>query len=281
MTDNKIICQNCGQENEPEYAYCINCGTELKPQTNGFYGSAEYTPPPQFNMGGGYNYSAYNPYPDYSQIEPTINDVDTKKIQAYVGEKKQNYFLQAFITIKRTARKIFFNWPIVLLGILVGSPYATSWFYYRKMYKVGLIISIALFLLAACSVVVNYDATVQVAETVFETAMSGDEAQLQAFLQTDFKEVQSSATTIFNNIIDIFLYGGIVSVSMYSNYMYLKDVTRKIKKSDQKIGPQNEGYYKKLGGTSTVAAILIPTLFFVLTLLISAIPYLVALINII
>lgn len=278
MADNKKVCKNCGQENEPEYLYCINCGSDLDAPE--FSGSAEYTPPPHFNMGGNYYNAAYKPFVDYSQVEPTINEVDTKKIQEYVGDKKRNFFLQAFITIKRTGRKMFFNWPVVLLGILVGLPFTASWFYYRKMYKVGLIISLCIFLLTACSVAVNYSTNLSFAQDFFEMVKEADMSELQALLQTTFDAPEISKTTsILNNIIDIVACGGVASVAAYSNYIYLKDITKKIKNSDQKIGTQNPSYYGGLGGTSIAAAIVIPILFSLLSTIVAMVPYIVALIH--
>ena len=280
MADEKKVCSACGQVNEPQYLFCTNCGNELtdNPQNTGE--RAEYTPPPQFNMGGGYNnYGFYNTYVDYSQVEPTINDVDTKKVQEYVGEKGRNYFLQAFITIKRTGRKVFFNWPIVLLGMLVGAPYAASWFYYRKMYKMGLILSLAILLLTTVSTAVNYNTTKNVAQNVLEAAQNEEKPVVEALLDTTLNEElkPSSATTISNNIIDAIMYGGMATVAIYANLLYLKDITRKIKKSDEKSGTENPTTYKNLGGTSITSAIVIPTLFYFASYIIALIPFIAAL----
>ena len=109
MADNKKVCKNCGQENEPEYLYCINCGSDLDAPE--FSGSAEYTPPPHFNMGGNYYNAAYKPFVDYSQVEPTINEVETKMPNNTTGQLKNILRPVRFIVIKACKKKSRFLSP--------------------------------------------------------------------------------------------------------------------------------------------------------------------------
>ena len=166
MTNNteNLLCPVCKTLNEKDYKFCKNCGAPLsqnyESQTNG----AQYTPPPNFR-GYGYNYYNFNqnatPYTDYSAVEPTIDDVDTKKIQAYVGNAKQDYFMQLFITMKRLGRKLFVSWPIAIMGTLLATPFAAAWFFYRKMYRLGTIICLCCLLLSCVSTVLTYGATTE------------------------------------------------------------------------------------------------------------------------
>ena len=132
-----LICAVCKTENEPDYKFCKNCGTPLNKTSEGQFGGAQYTPPPNFG-GYGYNtphgnYYGYNAthYTDYSAVEPALDDVDTKKIQAYVGSAKQDYFMQLFIAMKRLGRKLFVSWPVAIMGTLLATPVAAAWFFYR------------------------------------------------------------------------------------------------------------------------------------------------------
>ena len=270
MSENKKVCINCGQENEPNYLYCVNCGSDLTLSEQNYNQNHEYTPP-KFNMGGQRNFWSMA---DYSQIEPTINDVDTKKIQNYVGDNSYNSFMQAFITIKRTGRKMFLNWPVVLLGILLGAPYAAAWFFYRKMYKIGLIISVAIMVLTMCSVAVNFNTYYKVAQKTYEVLEeSGPEGVIYQFDGIVKEAEESPEATIANNVIDVVAYVGIISVAVFANCIYLKDITKKIKKHDEQHGSQDPLFYKGLGGTSIASAVFIPAVFSIIGFIISLAPY--------
>ena len=122
-------CKVCGTENNADYSYCKNCGAPLfGTEENRTYGNP-------FAGSGGFAPS----FTDYSEIEPQLLGVDTKKLEAYVGEKRHDSFMREFISSVRTGRKAFFNFVVALCGMLLGTVYSACWFFYRRMYRVGYI----------------------------------------------------------------------------------------------------------------------------------------------
>ena len=54
MTEEKIICSECGTENEPKYLYCKNCGAVIK-KDNKNEGQTDNT---YYGGNANYNYNA-------------------------------------------------------------------------------------------------------------------------------------------------------------------------------------------------------------------------------
>ncbi len=280
-THENIICPVCKTVNEPDYKFCKNCGRSLTENTQPNHQGAQYTPPPNFN--GGYNYATPNgnyygyygkPYTDYSAVEPTLEDVDTKKVQAYVGVQKQDYFMQIFIAMKRLGRKLFINWPVAIMGALLAPPFAASWFFYRKMYRIGLIVCISCLLLTGISTVATYsEVKNELAEIVVETATLSDQELMNYTRSSENADIGYSYTSLVAYALQLISLVGVMFLAIYGNYFYYKHVTARIKKLDSAGGVKELFYYNIQGRPSVLSAVLIPFGFATLQSLIALAPY--------
>lgn len=132
----KNICSSCGTENEHEYKYCKNCGTEIAiadtpPKT-------EFTSNADFNSAGaGYT---QNTFPN-GIITDTISGIPSDEVAVFVGKKGYS-ILPKFSKMEMTNSKISWCWPAAIFGYLFGPIGAACWFFYRKMYKPAVILSV-------------------------------------------------------------------------------------------------------------------------------------------
>ncbi len=239
-------CSRCGTMNEPEYVYCRNCGTPLQTKETPLQQETHYTP---------ISYNTMNAYAttDYSEIEPEINGVDTKKLEAYVGAKNRDKIMGRFIIAHKTGKNVsWFNWAVFLLGMFLGLTVAASWFFYRKMYKVGTIL---------CAI--------SIALTVVVTACNFSENS--KFLRTEYNKVKDYSAeqileyetpitepTTVDTLASVAEIGIIVFLSISAWNIYYKESTKRIKKLELSNFPNNNQFYELAGMPSTAAAVLIP-----------------------
>lgn len=154
--DNKIIiCSNCSTENEEKYDYCKNCGTKLEKKSfepkNDFFSETEplkdndtYEKGSQnANYSTQQNYSQYynQPYPNGNIYVETINGIPYGEVSTFIGQKAPKY-MNTFAKMEITGVKTAWHWPTAILGFFWGPLGAALWFFYRKMYKPALILSI-------------------------------------------------------------------------------------------------------------------------------------------
>ncbi len=269
-------CPVCNAENAPDYKYCKNCGSLLESGEEKQNGDSQYTPPPNFSgtYNGGGNYYGYygKPYTDYSAVEPELEGVDTKKIQAFVGTAKQDYFMQLFITMKRLGRKLFINWPIAILGALLATPFAASWFFYRKMHRIGIIICLSCLLLTGLTTAVTYSEQKAAAEDFITEISQLSDEELLDYIPIDDGETQSYTSAI-TYVIQLITLGGVVILALYGNYFYYKHTTSKIKSLDSDGISKDLFFYSMKGRPSLFTAIAVPLCFSILQGVISLTPY--------
>lgn len=244
--DNDKRCSRCGTMNEPEYVYCKNCGnllgnSETQPQ------NIHYTP---------INYNTTYPYAanDYSEIEPEINGVDTKKLQAYVGVKNRDKIMARFIIAHKTGKKVpGFNWVVFITGALLAFPFVSSWFFYRKMFKVGAILCAMSIALTIVVTAVNFPAN---SENLRKEYSKIKDYSVEQIIE---EETQSLASTTSANTVDAVVKLGItIFLAINAWQIYYKQSTARIKKLELSNFQNNNQFYQLAGLPSTAAAILIP-----------------------
>lgn len=246
MDENKH-CSRCGTINESEYIYCKNCGNPLQSKETPQQQNIHYTP---------INYNTTNATTDtdYSKIEPEINGVDTKKLEAYVGVKNRDSIMGHFIIAHKTGKRVTgFNWAVFLTGMFFGFTFVSSWFFYRKMYKVGAIL---------CAI--------SIALTVMVTALNFSENS--KFLRTEYNKVKDYTTeeiieyetqdipeaTTVELIVTVAQLFATIYLSANAWNIYYKQSTKRIKKLELSNFPNNNQFYQLAGMPSSAAAILIP-----------------------
>lgn len=133
---NNRICQKCGTENEADYKFCKNCGFNLgeaeqleEAAVNSSVKENTTTDSSNFNgQSTGYFYSGM-----------TIDGIPADEVAFFIG-KKSNSIIPKMIKMEITRTKTSWCWPAAVLGFLFGPLGSALWFFYRKMYKIALIL---------------------------------------------------------------------------------------------------------------------------------------------
>ena len=155
MDNEMIICSNCSTENEEKYDYCKNCGTKLEKKSfeteNDFF--SETVPPKDSetyengsqnaNYSTQQNYSQYynQTYPNGNTYVYSINGIPYGEVSVFIGQKAPKY-MNTFAKMEILGSKTAWHWPTAILSFFLGPLGAALWFFYRKMYKPALILSI-------------------------------------------------------------------------------------------------------------------------------------------
>ena len=258
MEENKIICNSCGTENEEKYEFCKNCGTPLKREAADHKGSAfegaaqndNYTPPnaSSFEQNGGEQSSNYT-YARENSAPSTIEGIPVDEYAIFVGQKAPKY-IPTFLNLEVTNTKIAWHWPTALLSFVFGPIGAAIWFFYRKLYKPAVILS----LIGALLLVVNGIILAPTAKEVFKAFTSPD--ALSKITSEDFVDELEDITNPRSNLTDIINdaagLGSAIICGMFTHYIYKKHIHKKI--TNYRLSSKDPRYYQlalaSLGGTS-------------------------------
>ncbi|MBQ6847534.1 MAG: DUF2628 domain-containing protein [Clostridia bacterium] len=211
------ICEKCGTENEKEYKYCKNCGNSLECET-------EQKPK-----------SEYIPHTSpQNHIVDDFDGVSAEEMALFIG-KKSREFLPKFTKMQITNSKIAWSWPAAILGFLFGPLGSALWFFYRKMYKPAIILSVigAVIMIATGFITTPVEQSYLSREALHEAA--------DALYKEDFDEMfeilngvggkLSQKQQILNNIANIIntvaetaslLFSGLFGMYIYKNHCVKK-----------------------------------------------------------
>lgn len=243
---NKKVCNVCGTENEEEYKYCKNCGNTL--------GTEYSTKEPQTEAQTENRYESADNTDARWNIVNNYDGVSAEEMAIFIG-KKSNKILPKFSKMQITNSKISWNWPAAILGYILGPMGSALWFFYRKMYKPAIILS----LIGAVLMVISG----------FMTLGTGDflpEAALEAFLDGDFEDavgiinssninltntqkIMGAASTFLSEIINI---ATCLSMGIFGYFIYKEHCIKKI--TEYKAFDADTRFYKiglaSVGGQS-------------------------------
>ena len=258
--DTNKRCSRCGTDNEQEYLYCKNCGTPFEKQTN-TQNNTHYTPI-------SYHNSQVDSMVDYSEIEPEIDGVDTKKIQAYVGTKNRDRIMQKFITAFRTGKRVKgFNWIVFITGTLLVFPFVSAWFFYRKMYKIGTILCALSIAFTVAVTAINFSSNTEKMRKEYNEIKSYSAEEI---LQQE-TEITASVSKA-ESVVAIIQFALSVFLAVNAWNIYYKQSLLRIRKLEETNLPNNNQFYQLAGLPSSAAAILIPLGIRLIEMLISAAP---------
>ena len=260
----KKICSECGVANENDYTYCKNCGAPLvksgpKPE---FIGDAAenkadagsfdtnantggYTPPYGTPNYGEASYSPYNTYASYA-----IDGVPAEDVAFFVGKKSADV-MPKFMKMEITHSKVSWCWPAAILGFIFGPLGAAIWFFYRKMYKIALILLAAGTVLSFTTAALTYNVGTQDMKGIFESISEGDaDALLEAFRSIEAGE--TALTLLASGINELANLAVCILCGLFGFYAYKNHCVRSIKGFIQNGIDQR--YYRmglaSLGGVS-------------------------------
>lgn len=240
-------CSRCGTVNEQEYIYCKNCGSQLQVQKNSSSQNTHYTP---IN----YNSSNIGSVTDYSEIEPEINGVDTKKVAAYVGTKNREQIMGRFIIAHKTGKRVTgFNWIVFITGTILAFPFASSWFFYRKMYKVGALLCAISLALTIIVTAVNFSEDSKYLRNEYSKVK---DYSTERILEYEAEAIPEPTTADTADAVVKFCIAVFLSINAWN--IYYKQSTNRIKKLELSNFPNNNQFYQLAGLPSSAAAILIP-----------------------
>ena len=265
----KKICSECGTENESEYSYCKNCGAPLNKSASQneteFIGentqsnsqgsaSAEggavppsgFTPPtyraPNY---GGQQYSPYSVYNDY-----TIDGIPAEDVAFFVG-KKSTEIMPKFMKMEVTRSKTSWCWPAAILGFLFGPLGAAIWFFYRKMYKIALILMAAGAVITFSTAALTYNTDSTVLNSVIGSFADGD---LNSFMDAleNIDGTRTALDVIASGIESIASLATCILAGLFGYHAYKEHCVKTIRSFRQNgIDPR---YYRiglaSLGGVS-------------------------------
>lgn len=249
MDNNNLkICNLCGVANEPDYNFCKSCGSPLN-QNTAPIGNA-----PVFNN--------------------QINGVATAEVHDYVG-KNSDGFIPKFFRFAAGV-KASWNWPAFVLGIF-GINFV--WFFYRKMYKIGVWLLVASLLITTITsftlstlfekmepITIEYiDDLIAVEESNLsisekEYAMIELEAQLTNDVEAMLAQLETiSKYKVLSILSELATWASLVLfiiIPIFADHLYYKKVFRDINKLNLQ-GNGNPYAVAAAGGTNTTAAVLI------------------------
>ena len=245
---NKNICNECGTENEQDYKYCKNCGTPLfekeepKAPPKSDFQSNDYIKAQRFG----------NKYFLYDCVEE-FDGVPREDVALFVGRKEYE-ILPKFCKMEVSDSKVSWCWPAAILGLLFGPVGSALWFFYRKMYKPAVILSIigTVIIILSSLFTVNVDSAVY--DNFFENFSNGDYSAAIETLE-EYVESEDAETTgsIFVGFIEsITGLGTAIYCGLYGYYIYKNHCVKKI--TAFKASLKDTRYYNlglvSLGGVS-------------------------------
>lgn len=271
MTDQnqaeKKICSACGTENEPEYAFCKNCGNSLNQSQNASDSSANtgtnthaYTNQTAWTNPGQY---AYGPY-GYQYGDIKISGISADTMSAAIGPNAHK-FMPKFMEMELGHKKIGWNWTVFLLGFLLGLPAASCWFFYRKIYKVGaIVLAVGLALTILSTIFIGNilttladfyeDYNVQYGISYnddFEIEIDDDFlVENPEYITRMFKP------TIWASLISFVNLAIVIVISLFANGIYRDELIRKITRLNARYPNLDQSQLSRYCGTNTLAAVL-------------------------
>lgn len=265
----KKICSECGTENESEYAYCKNCGAPLIKQAekketefigdnpqSAYQGSvgaesnsvhpSDFTQPTySSNNYGGQTYSPYSSYSAYA-----IGGVPAEDVAFFVG-KKSAEIMPKFIKMEITHSKTSWCWPAAILGFIFGPIGAALWFFYRKMYKIALVLLAVGTVLTFTTSALTYNTNSEIADSILGSIVEGD---LDEFIESakNLNGTQTALDILASGIDNIASLAACVLSGLFGFYAYKEHSVKTIRSFRQNGIDQR--YYRmglaSLGGVS-------------------------------
>jgi len=272
---NKNICPECSTENEQEYIYCKNCGSPLEqspedtkeatettesapepvyqpPQQNN---NADYTQPDsntrytQQTQNNGYSQYANAPFGNSGGVD-FIDGIPKEEISLFIGRKVFE-IMPKFNKMELTQSKFSWCWPAAILGFLMGPLGSALWFFYRKMYKPAVILSVIGAILTIITSLFTIGTTSDTIDTIFDAFSTGDfEQAIETFESLDPET--TALDTIAGLIDDVSCIATGIICGLLGFYIYKNHCVNKI--LAYRSVQLNPGYYRlglpAIGGVS-------------------------------
>ena len=258
--NNNRRCPNCGAPNDGFFEYCYKCGTPL-------------------NLRSPYG-QHYAPYNGSGQYEPaTIAGQPIEDVKSFVGQTEGGIKLtRKLIDIEVSRSHTHWCWPVFLFSLL-GPMFTAIWFFYRKMYKTGVLVALAGLMLFGADTLINFEYNLALAQEM-ENLLGSSESfyEFMQKLSTDATTLpsQSSLGTLLTSLVELGSLALGVGMAMFATGIYRSHIGKTLM-----ANPQLSGNFFALtakGGTSMAAAGIAAAALWIIFNLMQNIPYIAAMI---
>ncbi len=274
----KVICRVCGSENETGSKFCNQCGAATdeyasydrhKEEAHNENG-APYSPPPQGEFSQGVN----NTQPNFAtftfdpmgglKAEDEIGDGVTVGECAKFVKNNTPFYSRLFYQMHKTGRSRF---------SFVGFIFSGGWLLYRKMYKLGAVITAVLALLIITQLYISTfysDLILQLDEVVRSTSpfyTSESSITPEMFLQSlDTEDIVVLAVSYFASVGQIILR---VLCGIFGNKWYRNHCIKKITQIKSAAGSKEtaDTQLQTKGGVNNALAMSLIFSYFLLSVL--------------
>ncbi|MBR2279350.1 MAG: hypothetical protein IJ903_00265 [Ruminococcus sp.] len=235
-----IICARCKSENPKGMFYCGKCGFPLSAQQNAQADSQQEIP----------NFASFmDPMAGVNPQEDMGEGVTAGEISKFV-QNNTPYFIRVFNNIKKFSRGRF---------SFVGFLFSGGYLLYRKMYKIGAIITAVMLLLWTAELFIHYctpagQQMIELMNNYYENAANSTEAVNELFKgisELSITNLILLCTMYFCSIAQLILR---IIVGIFANRWYFKHCKTAI----SKIKTENDNPESQLqakGGVNTAIAI--------------------------
>ncbi len=255
--ENAVICPHCGGINYGNDALCMRCRKPLQHNVNE---NISYGEPSQENKNGLFDY-----YERFGGLHPEtpVFSIPASEYCDYIGEKNSGKYIRKFANMERYGRKF----TVSLCAILFGP----IWFFYRKLYKEGLIFFLISLIISG---VVTFMSLTEPAKqmykdfsVVYEQIQNGEidlaEAQEeidkmnQKLAEAQYSE-KDEAKLLVSELFSFLSYFNIFAMGFAANTLYKKKIIKDILKTRDECSDM-ESYRHSLrekGGVSLSSMII-------------------------
>ena len=231
--ENAVVCPHCNALNYGNDAFCMKCRKPLyasseRPADNG-NAQGSTPPPPGFNGNNNPSDSAFEYFQQFGGVRPDImiDGIPVIEYADYIGEKKSGRYIRRFLSMDRFGRKFS-----VSLSALIFGP---IWYFYRKMFKEGLLFLLAILVISGlqtwCSVTETSKAVYREMGTMYSDVLNGKisleemdqyilelQEQLLAEGTSDEDKMKQNILTV----VDLVYVAVSLAMSFLADYIYMK-----------------------------------------------------------
>ena len=213
------ICLRCSTVNLDNFSFCKYCGAPLPTIER-----KTAIPVPEVSADG------YN------------NNISDAEYTAFVG-KNADKIVRRFNFFRATERKSSWCFPVLILGVFFGFFGMATYFFFRKMPKIGFVLTLCGVLLVGSELALNLDADRQFLRdyhAVMESAMQNPD------ILNSLDEVKEQIAPAFEvyfdkynpavSLVDRYLVRTVIPVflSSYASYLYFLTANKRIKELKEK-----------------------------------------------
>ena len=238
--ESAIVCPHCNALNYGNDAFCMKCRKPLFQQAQNEYNensSQENGNFPPFAEAPSDNGNAFEYFQQFGGVRPDImiDGIPVIEYSDYIGEKKSGRYIRRFLNMDRFGKKFSVSVCAFIFGPI--------WYFYRKMFKEGLLFLLALLVISGlqtwCSLTDTTKAVYSQMGGMYSQLMNGeitmeemDEylAEFQEKLLSAEITTEDSLKQNLLTVADFMSIGVQLAMCFFADYFYKKKCKKDILK---------------------------------------------------